>query len=900
MKRIVLLLYFILLCQFTWAQSSLSGRILDKAELKPLTNATIVLLNQDSILQHFTRADEDGNFNFKKVINQEYILIVSYPKFELYSQALKVDKNTTLPPIQINSQANLIEEVIVQQRLPIRIKGDTIEYNAASFETEKNAKLEDLLRRLPGLSVSGSGDITAHGKSVSKVLIDGQEFFGYDPKIAIRNVRADAVDKVQVYERKSEEAELTGIDDGVRIQTVNVVLKEEARKGLFGNVEAMYGSSDLYAANLFAAKFNQTERFGITANTNNMGGTGSGREGNLRYNSQIYGDPKNTSVGANYENQFFKRNLNVNANYNYNNGSNRNERTNYNKEIIPNLGVQETNSSSASENSNFGHNIQSRFRARLDSTSNLEFHVSGRINESQSASSSESFVTNENGEKVRDFSNNSTSNNKSNSNDIRINYRKRLNANGRNINLHLSNNNSQSEGNNDVLQNTLFHKNDSTVIINQNRLSENTNNNINGQFQFSDRINKKLNYAIGYNINNYVGNNLTNSYNKDPNSTQLTLDSLYSQNQTDKNTNQGIITNLNYNGEKVNINFSNRTNHKSQRLEDTYRQINLDRTFWDNDLNMSVNYKISNRKNVNLSYQNNFNIPTFNQLQPIQPQNNPVFIQLGNPDLKRSANNNIRANFNSMSLLKGTSWNINTNVRFTSNPIVNKREIDENAVTTSTYVNVNDKKSWSANLNSNYSMPIFDKKVQFNAFSGFNYNNGFTYIRYTTGQQSSTNYELNNLQNTNGNIGFSVNEQNATGLDFDINWRVSLNNQKNSIQQNLNYTSFNTGGSGYLRLFLPKQFNVTSQVTYSIEGPTKLYNESIQQFFTNFEVSKKLLKSQSLVASIKAYDIFNTYNNINRSVSDTNFSESTQLILTRYVLFGLKWDFNKNLGKKND
>src|SRR5690606_4693220 len=153
--------------------------------------------------------------------------------------------------------------------------------------------IEDLLRRLPGLTVSGDGAITAHGKAVSKVLIDGEEFFGYDPKIAIRNVRADAVDKVQVYERKSEQAELTGIDDGQRFQTVNVLLKEEARVGIFGNVEGHVGTEELYTANLFAAKFNRTERIGITANTNNMGASSGGREGSLRMNSQITGDPQN-------------------------------------------------------------------------------------------------------------------------------------------------------------------------------------------------------------------------------------------------------------------------------------------------------------------------------------------------------------------------------------------------------------------------------------------------------------------------------------------------------------------------------------------------------------------------------------------------------------------------------
>lgn len=900
MKRILLFIAFLSMFSTSFAQNTLSGKVVDKADNKPLSNASIILLNQDSILQHFIRANEDGNFQFKNIANAPYIFIIAYPKFELYSQKIDLEKNTNLNTIALNSRANLIEEVVISQKLPIKIKGDTIEYDAGSFETEKNAKLEDLLRRLPGLTVSGDGAITAHGKSVSKVLIDGEEFFGYDPKIAIRNVRADAVDKVQVYERKSQEAELTGIDDGQRFQTINVVLKEEARVGVFGNMEALAGTEHLYTGNLFAAKFNRTERIGITANTNNMGGSGGGREGDLRNNSRITGDPRNTSIGANYENQFFKKKLNVNGNYNFNTGSNRNENTNYNKEIISPTEIQETNSVSKNENTNQGHTFNSRFRLRADSTSNIDLEWNAKINETTSGVSSESEMKDGNGGMIREFSNNNQTLGNSTNNDIRLNYRKRLNKNGRSINIHLNNNYSESDQESIVKQHTYFYRNDSTVNINQNRLSDNQSNNFSTQMTFSDRITQKLNYSIGYNFSSNTSHSKLDAYDNLAAAPIIDLD--YSQNQKNNNYNNGVILQMNHNTEKMMINLSNRTNYKDQKLIDTYRDIDLGRNFWDNDFNAAVNYKISNRKNLNVSYQNNFDIPSFGQLQPLQPQTNPVFIQEGNPNLKRASNNSLRANFNTMSLLKGTSWALNTSIAIKSNPIVNKRTIDQNSVTTSTYVNVDGKSSWNANINSNYSKPMFSRRVQFNFFSGANYSNGFSYIRYNPNntQSNISQFELANTQNTNINTGFSFNEQDSKGLDFDFSWRVSANNQRNNLQSDLNYTSLNTGANGLLKYFFPKKFNVVANVVYSLEGPTKLYKESIQQFYTNLALEKKLLKSQSLTASIKAFDIFNTYNNINRNVSDTNFSESTQLILTRYVLFGLKWDFNKNLGKKKD
>lgn len=897
MKFFVTLITSCLLTITCFAQANLTGKVLNRDDSKPLTNATIVLLNQDSILQYFVRANEDGNFEFKGIKPADYLLIVSYPKFEVYSQLIELDKNLNLKPILLSSRAHLIEEVVVKAKIPIRLKGDTIEYDAASFETEKNAKLEDLLRRLPGLTVSASGDITAHGKTVSKVLIDGEEFFGYDPKIAIRNIRADAVDKVQVYERKSEESELTGIDDGQRFQTVNVVLKEEARVGLFGNIEGHLGTEELYTANLFAAKFNRTERIGLTANTNNMGANAGGREGSLRMNSQITGEPRNTSVGANYENQFFQKKLNVNANYNFNDASNRNERERYNKEIISSEEVQETNSLSQNSNNNQGHSFRSIFRFRPNTKSNMDVHFNARKSQSSSWSASENYMINNSVDSIRDYRSENNSTGDSQSSEISINYRRRLKE-GQALNLLLSNKFDESNQQSDVFQRTYLHKEDKETIVDQNRLSDSRNYNFNSQIHFSNRINQNLNYSLGYNLGFRHDKNKVDAFNKLANNDELDLQ--YSQNQINKSSNNTLLANLNFNAEKVSVSLSNRTNYRSQKLTDSYRDIDLSRNFWDNNLNLSGNYKISNRKNLSLNYQQNFDIPSFNQLQPLQPQTSAIFIQEGNPDLKRAVNNGFNINYNTISLMKGTSWNINSSINIKSNPIVNKRTVTD-SVTISTYVNVSGKSSWNANLNTNYSLPLFQQIVQFNISSGVNYNNGFSYTRYQEpGSPIQGQYELNNTQNASLFTGISFNEQNSSGLDYDFSWRVTVNNQRNSLQRNLNSTNLITGGSSYLRYFFPKKFNVSANIHYNLEGPTKLYKESIQQFYANVELSKKLLKNESLVVSIKAFDIFNTYNTTNRSVSETEYSESKQLMLTRYILFGLKWDFNKNLGKKKN
>ncbi|MEI2270829.1 outer membrane beta-barrel protein [Sphingobacterium sp. ML3W] len=894
MKRLIQLFLLFFVISTAYSQTSIKGKILDKADNKPLTNASIILLNKDSVLRYFNRANEEGKFLIKNIKPGSYILLATYPKFELYSDTIDIkDKEIDLNDIKINSQKNVLEEVIITRRLPITLKGDTIEYDAASFATEKNAKLEDLFRRLPGFTVSGDGNITAQGKAVQKVFIDGEEFFGYDPKIAIRNVRADAVDKVQLYEKKSEEAELSGIDDGVRIQTVNVVLKEKARKGIFGNAELLGGTKELYAGNLFAAKFNQTERIGITANHNNMGSSNS-REGSLRMNNQITGQPLNTSLGANYENQFLKKALKVNANYNYNNSSNKNQSENYNKNILPDNSILERNSKNYNENSARSNGVRSNLSMRLDSTQNLELQTNGNWSNNFSLSQSESATKDGTGAAVSSFNEKNESNTSSQSNNFRLNYRKRLKA-GSSLNLMVGNNYNESTSDSKVNSETIIHQSNDTTRINQNRRGNNKGNNFSTSLNFNNRLNDAMNLALGYSFNQ--SNNRNEQISTDIETEEK--DPLYSKNQIDNNTNQGVNVHLSYRKDKFEVNLSNRTFYKNQKLSDSDRDINLSRNFWDNNLNFDANYRISNSKNIRLAYQSSNIIPSFDQLQPLQPQTNPLFQQIGNPDLKRAVTNNISANYNAFSLLKGTNININGNFSFVNNPIVNKTTVMENSAQISSYENLSGKSNWNSGLNINHMQPLANRRINFNKSANIRYNNSYSYTKFESGQ-SQGEFLLNNSKNTSFSLGSSLNEQDSEGFDFDLSVNAGLNTQQNSINTQYNATNFEGGASGYIKYFLPKKFNIMTNVYYSYTGPTKLYKKSINQFYTNLELEKKVLKDESLTVSLKAFDLFNTFNNTRRNGSDTNYSESTQQVLTQYFLVGVKWDFNKYLGKSND
>src|SRR6185295_7373503 len=192
--------------------------------------------------------DNNGRFELNGIQNGEYRLLITHVNYHNSSRVFKIDddhKNIDLGSISMNDRTKVLSEVTVRgEAPPVTLVGDTIQYNAGSFKTQPNANVEDLLKKLPGVKVEKDGTVKAQGEKVQKVLVDGKEFFGNDPKIATKNLPADAVDKVQVYDKLSDQAQMTGFDDGNSEKTINLKLKKDKKKGVFGKVNAGVGTDD--------------------------------------------------------------------------------------------------------------------------------------------------------------------------------------------------------------------------------------------------------------------------------------------------------------------------------------------------------------------------------------------------------------------------------------------------------------------------------------------------------------------------------------------------------------------------------------------------------------------------------------------------------------------------------
>ncbi|MEO8823860.1 MAG: carboxypeptidase-like regulatory domain-containing protein, partial [Ginsengibacter sp.] len=451
-----------------FAQTSLSqnpgikGKLADSSSNLIPTNAVISILHQqDSVLVKFSRSDKNGNFQINNLDSGKYIVLISYPKYGDYVDQFDLKKGETFDfkTIFLTQKAKLLAEIIIRQSA-VRIKGDTTEFTADSFHVKPNATVEDLLKELPGLQVDKDGKITAQGQQVQKVLVDGEEFFSDDPTVATRNLRADAIDKVQVFDKKSDQAEFTGIDDGQTTKTLNLKLKENAKHGYFGKLSA--GALDKYyngqaLINAFKAK-RQLAAFAIASSTDATGlnwqdsrsygfsndnlqvmeGGGimitsnSGDLGTQSYYGQ--GLPESVKAGIHFSNKWDDDKYNAGGNYLFNKLAVRSAGNTYTQNILQDS-VYYTRESQNTHSDKMRHGLSGMTEIKLDSSSSLKITADGYAGTSESNSDYTSEALDENNKTVN-TSKRFTSN-KGDNNGLRASalYRKKFKKKGRTISI---------------------------------------------------------------------------------------------------------------------------------------------------------------------------------------------------------------------------------------------------------------------------------------------------------------------------------------------------------------------------------------------------------------------------------------------------------------------------------
>ena len=255
------------------------GTVADSADGSPLVNASLkILTSRDSSFVNGGITNIDGKFSFRGLRKGNYILEVSYLGYKTKYTDFRItdaSQKLSLDSVKMTSNTIILKEAeVVGVKTEVKVMQDTVEYNADSYKVQPNAVVEDLLKRLPGVEVDADGKITAQGKEITKILVDGEEFFTDDAKVASKNIPVDMVDKLQVIDRKSDLARLTGVDDGEEETVINLSVKKGMKKGWFGNAVAGYGTDDRYMGNFMVNRFYGKNQFSIIGNFNNINDPG--------------------------------------------------------------------------------------------------------------------------------------------------------------------------------------------------------------------------------------------------------------------------------------------------------------------------------------------------------------------------------------------------------------------------------------------------------------------------------------------------------------------------------------------------------------------------------------------------------------------------------------------------
>lgn len=907
MTRITLSIIITLLCTLYGAAANITGRVIDTAG-EPLISASVRLLaSKDSTVVKGTVTDADGNFSFPVSKQGRYIVETSYVGFETkYNNVRVADKNVALGNIALSESAIMLKETtVVGIKTPITVKEDTVEFNADSYKTRPNAVVEDLLKRLPGVEVGTDGSITANGQTVTKILVDGKEFFGDDPTVASRNLPVDMVDRLQVVNRKSELSRITGVDDGEDETVINLTVKKGMQTGWFGNAEAGYGTDDRYKGNFNVNHFwdgNQITLLGSINNINDLGFT-DGMSGRFRGFGGSNGITKSQALGLNF-NIGKEEKFRVGGNVMY---SRSDRYTAQQSERQYLFADSSSYISSGKRARDIGNNVRADFRIQWkpDSLNTFDFRPRMSYNHANSWSADSSLTSA--GDALRSPVTRSINNQSSHGDSWEFggtmiyNHRFRSRP-GRSFSIYAnySFSNVREKADN-YSWNKFYQINDSVDLYDQFADNHTWTNNVSARLSWTEPLGNPANgnylnfaYRFQYRWNN--ADKLTYDHPVsfpdgwdgdaviDP---ELVFSEELSNRFRNDYMNQDIRAGFKHVQKKSTIDVGLSLvpqRSKSIDLINSARNI-PERWVWNFAPYLRYRWKPSKSHALNLDYSGRSSQPSMAQLQPVADMSNPLNIVIGNPDLDPTFTHNVRLRFHNFNPEAQRSVMTMLNARLVQNSIVSRTTFDPaTGGRTTTYENVNG--VWNVRAMNMVSFPFRNKLWTFNNHVMLYYANS---IGFNNGER-----------NRSGS--FSANESFGIAfrpdrLELELRPRYGLQTVHNTVQTTGNRTVHTYGGMFNATYETPIGIVLNTDLSFSAtRGYAAGYDED--KWMWNASISYEFLRGRNATVTLQAYDLLRQNSNIRRSVTANYIDDVRYNSLGRYFMVSFAYKFN-TFGKGN-
>lgn len=891
--------------------NSITGNVADTLNKQAMFRAIVSMIRaKDSILIKFTRTDLKGHFQIKDIPVGKYILLTSLPNYADYTDTISITSMSKieLGTIPLITKAHLLEEVVVKQTIgAIKLKGDTTEYRADSFRVQPNATVEELLKILPGIQVDKNGQITAQGRTVQKVLVDGEEFFGDDPTLVTQNIRADMVDKVQVFDKKSDQAAFTGIDDGKKTTTINLKLKNDKKQGYFGKVNAGIGTNGYYNEQLMLNKFQRKEKlsfYGILSNTGTIGlnwqdqnsfGDNSSRiefdeSGNISGNDDLSdwggnfngrGYPKVQTGGVHYNNKFGDDKHAINGNYKLLDLTVTGSSTTNTQNILPDT-LYYTNQRQEFTNKIIRNKGNLIYDWDIDSSSSLKLIIDAGVDHKTTATKYFTESLAQDSSFVNQGNRNLTTDGDLNTFNSSLLWRKKLKKKGRTISVDVKENYNGNESNGFLYADNKFFKGGVQVgnqLTDQNKIISSHLLAFNGKVTYSEPLSKVSSLVFNYGMT--VNNNSANrsSYNKSANGHYETLDSVYSNDYTYNifMLSGGISYALTK--KKFKLNAGNNIGNTNYSQTDNWTLVSTKRNFLNWFPQAFMSYSFSSQKSIYLSYNGATVQPTIQQIQPLRTNDDPLNIVIGNASLLPSFRNNINMSYYNYKALSQKNISLGIFYGFVNNAFATKDYVDTLGRRVSQSINVNGNHNFNTYFN--YGFPLFGAHIGI----GGNMNES-KFVNYINNRENVT---KSNIYGLNFSAGKTVEKLYANSIYANISYTTS----QSSIQKDISthYWTYNIRPD--IDFYLPWKLQIHTDCDFIFRQKTSVFDNDYNVVLLNAWFGKKLLPGDALLIKASVNDLFNQNIGFNRTVNTNYITQNTYSTIQRYFMLTVLWNFNK-------
>ncbi|HEY0679260.1 MAG TPA: outer membrane beta-barrel protein [Chitinophagaceae bacterium] len=920
---------------------TIKGVLQDRSDKIFLQGATLRLTSKSDTLTRFNAvSDKNGVFEFTNLNSDSFTLTISSVGYETMNQdVILQDSSRDLGTIQVSRQAKLLSEVTIKVSTPpVKQKTDTLEYAASAFKVNPDANAEDMMKKMPGVTVD-KGTVTAQGEQVRKVTIDGRDFFGDDATAALRNLPAEVIDKIQVFDRLSDQAQFTGFDDGNAVKAINIVTKADMRNGQFGRIYAGYGTDDRYSAGGNVTFFKDNRRISIVGQTNNInqqnfasqdllgatsnlnrgggggggnrgggggrpggggpggGNFGGGGQGNFLVGQQP-GISKTNALGINFSDLWGKK-LQVTGSYFYNHNNNVNNETSNREYFLTGDSSQFYNEKSLTKSDNYNHRVNMRMEYKIDSSNSIIFTPRLRIQKNNDYGNLTSDLFYPSGPISQSVTSDRSFGNGFNF-EGELQYRHAFPKRGRSISLSLESEWNKNTGEAYIESINRYFKAGTQLSDSLQQFSDQMNkgNEITANLSYTEPVGKgqlQFTYNPSWSVNNadqqtYHYDYSDGKYSIFDDSLSNKLDNIYNRQ------NGGVSYRV---GDRDNS-FSVGVNYQYATLEGEQTfpyNAKVSRNFSNLLPNLRFQRKLSPKSSIRIFYRTRTNPPSVTRLQDVINIRNVLFPSVGNPELNQDYSHTLVTRYQFTNSAKRTSLFANLFVQHTQDYITNASYLinQDSAISSSIILRKGARLTKPVNLNGYWtarSFLTFGFPLNF-IKSNLNWNAGLSYSRIP----GLIDNEENISNNYNYNLGAVIASNISEYIDFTVSYSANFNVIKNSIRPELNDNYFNHVLGFQMNLLSKNGWLLQNDLNNQMyRGLTGDFNQNY--WLWNIAAGKKFLKDQKGELKLSVFDLLKQNQAISRVATETYIEDVQNDVLQQYFMLTFTYRL-RNFGNRN-